>query len=223
MLEYIRLSLAIGTLLLLVAIAWIEQKRKALSRRIKQAGAPRLTTTPVSKEAPSAVDLHEWAMGVYARHGINPPSPASPLPPTTQALLQALGQQASFEISHVGHCSACKEQPEVVISRFKTLAQAVVDLASTSASEATNSSVAPAPAPATSGSSESSDDSVKGRVVGTALTTDGKLVEWGWGYEGGAWWRVSEPPLSSERIKTYPVRTVTASDPVAPGRAMNEY
>ncbi len=115
--------------------------------RRMQAGAPRPTTTPASQEAHSAVALGATSRG----------SPASISLQQTLDSLQALGNQAQTALSDAEHCSKCREWQEWHGLLYKTLAQAVVDLASTSASEAMSSFVGPEPGPATFGSSVSSE------------------------------------------------------------------
>ncbi len=138
----------------------------------KQAGASRPTTTLRWREEPSAV-----AMG-----GTTPGSLASPLPTTTQDSLQALGNLARTVLYRVERYSGSGEPEEGLLLQCRTLAQAVVDLASTSPRQATPVSAELEQGPATSGSRS-----------------------------------------SSERIRAYPVRTVTAHDEVPLGRPMNDY
>ncbi len=195
MLDYLPAVLVTATFVGVLLIETMDMRREArrLAVRTKEAedflasraGAPPPTTTPVWREAPSDV-VFEALAELNVQAGMNRGSPASPLLPTTLASLQALGEWAHTEIYHAEHCSVCQAQPAVHISRFRMLAQAVVDLASTSASEATNSSVAPAPAPATSGSS---------------VLTDANFIP-----------DAPSAPADYNRIKAYPSRTVTASD-----------
>ncbi len=146
--------------------AWLDMRRetlewevrilKRLQRLESQVGAPRPTTIPASPEALWAAGSKAWEIG-YAVGSTRPGSPASPSAPTTQASLQALGLQAFRGLSHVERCSECQVRLGHRILSYKTLAQAVVDLASTSAKQAMSESVGPEPGPAISGSSASTE------------------------------------------------------------------
>ncbi len=185
-----------------------------LWRRRKQAGAPRPTTTPASPEGRSAVVMGGTTLG----------SPASPLPPTTLDSLQALGQRASHALSHVAVCSQCQAQLGHRILQYRTLAQAVVDLASTSASEATNWSVVEAPPPVTSGSSASTESS---HIWINATWRPAWPAGWEWRLAAQKASQVLievrklPADVSTERIKVSTERIKVYPD--GPSRAMNEY
>jgi hypothetical protein len=159
LIEYLLAVAVGGSLLSIAGLEWGSwQERQRTRERLHRLEYP----PPTKREAAGArprITTHPLQEGRWdaAPAPTGPGSLASTLPPGILDSLQALGVLASRALFHAAHYSESVGPPEALLSRYKTLAQAVVDLASTSAKQATRASVAPEPGAATSGSRSSSD------------------------------------------------------------------
>jgi hypothetical protein len=139
--------------------AWLAAESQ-LPRPNALSQAARPTTTPASKEGPSAADSFELgrAQGLREMDGILRGNPASSSPPRTPASSPLPGTAPEDWLSHVARCSGCRGSAAVLRSLCRTLARDAAALeGSTSRSAATNSSAAPEQASAMSGSSPSTE------------------------------------------------------------------
>jgi hypothetical protein len=125
--------------------AWLAAESQ-LPRPNALSQAARPTTTPASKEGPSAADSFELgrAQGLREMDGILRGNPASSSPPRTPASSPLPGTAPEDWLSHVARCSGCRGSAAVLRSLCRTLARDAAALEeSTSRSAATNSSAAP--------------------------------------------------------------------------------
>jgi hypothetical protein len=126
--------------------AWLAAESQ-LPRPNALSQAARPTTTPASREGPSAADFAKLAWELDhspAADATNPGSPASSSPPRTPASSPLPGTAPEDWLSHVARCSGCRGSAAVLRSLCRTLARDAAALEeSTSRSAATNSSAAP--------------------------------------------------------------------------------